>query len=111
MLQSITPEKLNLLKLPIAVSEAAWLEAVYIHDFLYIELNRRLNTLFETTYREILMLPEDHQTRQIDYGLYRFEPCGKRMDRVWLDLRLRIEYRDDVPALLRVTLRDEAPAC
>jgi hypothetical protein len=110
-MNSITAEKLTLLKLPISISEAAWLEAVYIDDFLYIELNRRLNTLFETTYREILLLPKGHQARHIDYGLYRFEPCGKRTDRVWLDLRLRIEYRDTVPSLLRVTLRDEVPIC
>lgn len=111
MLHSISAEKLTLLKLPIAISEAAWLQAVYIDDFLYIELNQRSNALFETTYREILMLPTNHQTPHIDYGLYRFEPCGKRMDRVWLDLRLQIEYRNDMPALLRVTLRDEPAVC
>lgn len=107
----ITDDKLELLKLPIAISEAAWLQAVYIHDFLYIEVNRRLNALFETTYREILMHRESEHPRHIDYGLYRFEPCGKRMDRVWLDLRLRIEYRNEVPALLRVTLRNEKSIC
>lgn len=111
MNNTITAEKLALLKLPIAISEGAWLQAVYIHDFLYIELNRRLNALFEATYREIILHRDPGQPRHIDYGLYRFEPCGKRMDRVWLDLRLRIEYRDDIAALLRVTLRDEAPTC
>lgn len=107
MLNSITTEKLNLLRLPIVISEAAWLEAVYIRDFLYTELHQRLSWLLEATYREIVVLPEGQQPRHVDYGLYRFEPCGKRTDRVWLDLRLWIEYRDDVPALLRVALRNE----
>lgn len=104
----LTPEKMAYLKLPITISEAAWLQAIYINDFLYLEVNKRLNFLLESTYREILNQAASFSARHIDYGLYRFEPHGKRDEHVWLSLRLHIVYTNETPVLLRVTLPDES---
>lgn len=103
----LNPVKLTYLRLPIAISEAAWLEAIYIDDFLYYEVNQRMTFLLESTYREILNQEPDFSGSTIDYGIYRFEPHGRRAERVWMDLRLHFIRKDGVPVLLRITLPDE----
>ncbi|MBX8508964.1 hypothetical protein K5D34_04555 [Pseudomonas cichorii] len=107
MRNRLTPSKLTYMRLPIVISEAAWLQTVYIDDFLYVEVNQRLNFLLESTYREILNQPADFSASTIDYGIYRLEPHGRRQERVWMNLRLHFICKDGNPALLRIALAEE----
>ncbi|WP_397453218.1 hypothetical protein [Pseudomonas sp. NA-150] len=104
MLENLTPHKSKLLKLPIVLSEQAWLETVFIQNFLFVELNDRLNAVLESFYRELLLQAESNV---VAFGLYRFPPTGDRQYRHWLDLQAVIEHRSGEPVLIRIRLKTE----
>jgi len=105
MLSKLTARKQQLIKLPIVLSEPAWLHAVYIKDFLFAEMSDRLNAVLDASYRALLGAPDADDV--IHFSLWLFPASGERAAHNQVDLCLSIQYLDGQPTLLRVLLKDE----
>lgn len=99
-----TPEQQELLKLPVIISEAAWLSAIHINDFMFDELSARLTGLIRTAYRALLDSEQAHFEQPIIFEMLQLPTTGERDCQVRLDLRLIIERKDGVPNLLRIDM-------
>lgn len=104
MLPTLTARQQYLLQLPIVISEPAWLQAVYINDFLFAELSERLNAVLDAAYRAVLQEPDFGDS--LPFGLWLTAASRSRDDHVWLNLQLQIVSQDEQPLLLRVVLAD-----
>ncbi|MFQ6591054.1 MULTISPECIES: hypothetical protein [Pseudomonas] len=110
-LENLTSLQSQLLKLPVVFSEGAWHEAVYLEQPSDIgDLGSRLGETLEAAYACLIHRFEKVDAIEpfYDFGLYRFLPCGDRVDRHWLELRLIIEHEQDKPTVLRIMLRRES---
>lgn len=105
----LSPRKTALLQLPTVISEKAWLEAVFIKNFLYTELSNRLQAVIHRAHQELLKYRDFEEENYTGCGLYLFPADGERTDRVWVDLSLVIERHEGEPKLLRVILTNEIP--
>lgn len=107
---NLSPRKTALFELPTVISEKAWLEAVYIKNFLYTELSDRLEAVIHHAHQELLRYPDFEEEKYKGCGFYLFPASGERMDRVWVDLCLMIELHEGEPSMLRIILTDEIPS-
>ncbi|MFP3497024.1 hypothetical protein SB759_22600 [Pseudomonas sp. SIMBA_059] len=110
-LENLTSLQSQLLKLPVVFSEGAWHESVYLEQPSDLgDLGNRLGETLEAAYASLLYRSEkvDAVEPFYDFGLYRFLPCGDRVDRHWLELRLIIEHEQDKPTVMRIMLRRES---
>jgi hypothetical protein len=105
MLSELTERKRCLLQLPIVLSEPAWLQSVYIKDFLFAEMKDRLNSVLDASYRALLAAPDVADVTHFD--LWLFPASGEREELVRMVLCLYVQYVDEQPSLLRVLLNDE----
>jgi len=97
-----SPDQAELLKLPVIISDAAWLQAVHIHDFMFDELSSRLTALIRNAYQALIQTPTSGYNQPISFALLVLPASGEREGQVWLDLRLLIEPKGGVPNLLKI---------
>jgi hypothetical protein len=106
----LTDRKFAMLKLPLAFSEKAWLETVYIYDFLTTELSDRLLKVIKVAYQELMSQRDFEEPDRMYFDFDLYPASGERTHRVCLGLCLVIERQNSEPHLLRITLKDEMPA-
>jgi hypothetical protein len=106
MSKVLTPKKIALLHLPIAISEQLW---TLVIDGSPPEQNLRqyalrLSLLIQAAHKELLKHPN---AKALEFWVFRSQPSDKREFPEELHLQLRIERKKGAPFLLRIALKDE----